>query len=52
MGGAKDVMDAATFGCVAGGWQGAVAADCDHIKTTEGIDRGLVADGGAERRHL
>lgn len=40
---AQDVMDAATFGCVAGGWDGPVAADCDHIKSTEGIDRGLAA---------
>lgn len=41
--GAQTVMDDATFGCVAGGWEGPVASDCDHIKTTEGIDRGLTA---------
>lgn len=40
---AQTVMDMATFGCVAGGWEGPVGADCDHIKTTEGIDRGLAA---------
>ncbi|GAA2720286.1 tagaturonate epimerase family protein [Cellulomonas aerilata] len=40
---AQSVMDAATFGCVEAGWEGAVGADCDHIKTTEGIDRGLAA---------
>lgn len=40
---AQSVMDMATFGCVAGGWEGPVGADCDHIKTTEGIDRGLAA---------
>lgn len=40
---AQSVMDAATFGQVAGGWDGPAGADCDHIKTTEGIDRGLAA---------
>ena len=40
---AQSVFDQATFGCVAGGWEGAVGSDCDHIKTTEGIDRGLAA---------
>lgn len=40
---AQSVMDDATFGAVAAGWTGAVGADCDHIKTTEGIDRGLAA---------
>src|SRR5690625_7405192 len=40
---AQSVMDDATFGAVAAGWTGAVGAHCDHIKTTEGIDRGLAA---------
>ncbi len=40
---AQSVMDDATFGCVEGGWHGPVGSDCDHIKTVEGIDRGLAA---------
>lgn len=40
---AQSVMDDATFGCVQAGWTGEVGADCDHIKTTDGIDRGLAA---------
>ncbi|WP_324649397.1 tagaturonate epimerase family protein [Georgenia sp. H159] len=40
---AQSVMDDATFGCVQAGWSGDVGADCDHIKTTDGIDRGLAA---------
>ncbi len=40
---AQSVMDDATFGCVEAGWDGPMGADCDHIKTTEGIDRGLAA---------
>ena len=40
---ARSVMDDATFGCVEGGWHGPVGSDCDHVKTTEGIDRGLAA---------
>src|SRR5699024_9526267 len=39
----QSVLDDATFGCVAAGWTGPVGADCDHIKSTEGIDRGLSA---------
>ncbi|MCM3661345.1 tagaturonate epimerase family protein [Georgenia satyanarayanai] len=40
---AQEVLDDATFGCVEAEWNGAVGADTDHIKTTEGIDRGLDA---------
>lgn len=40
---AQEVLDDATFGCVEAGWTGPVGADTDHIKTTEGIDRGLAA---------
>ncbi|MEE6288833.1 tagaturonate epimerase family protein [Georgenia sp. MJ173] len=40
---AQQVLDDATFGCVEAGWSGGVGADADHIKTTEGIDRGLAA---------
>lgn len=40
---AQQVLDDATFGCVEAGWNGAVGADTDHIKTSEGIDRGLAA---------
>src|SRR5690625_4083890 len=40
---AQQVMDDATFGAVAAGWEGPFGADCDHIKTTAGIDRGLEA---------
>lgn len=40
---AQEVLDDATFGCVEAGWTGAVGADTDHIKTVEGIDRGLDA---------
>ena len=40
---ARSVIDDATFGCVEEGWDGGYGADCDHIKTTEGIDRGLAA---------
>src|SRR5690625_5033015 len=39
----QSVMDDATFGCVEAGWEGVVGADTDHIKTEEGIDRGLAA---------
>lgn len=39
----QSVIDDATFGCVEAGWEGAVGADTDHIKTEEGIDRGLAA---------
>src|SRR5690625_4083617 len=39
----QSVMDHATFGCVEAGWEGVVGADTDHIKTEEGIDRGLAA---------
>ena len=40
---ALSVIDDAVFGCVEEGWDGGFGADCDHIKTTEGIDRGLAA---------
>ena len=40
---AREVMDEATFGLVEAGWDRGYGADCDHIKTTEGIDRGLDA---------
>jgi hypothetical protein len=40
---ALSVLDEATFGCLEEGWDGGYGADCDHIKTTEGIDRGLAA---------
>ena len=40
---ARSVLDEATFGCLEEGWDGGYGADCDHIKTTEGIDRGLAA---------
>jgi len=39
----QSVLDDATFGCVEAGWEGLVGADTDHIKTEEGIDRGLAA---------
>ena len=40
---ARSVMDDAIFGLVEAGWDSGFGADCDHIKTTEGIDRGLEA---------
>ncbi|GAA1490145.1 tagaturonate epimerase family protein [Brachybacterium sacelli] len=40
---ARSVMDDAVFGLVEAGWESGFGADCDHIKTTEGIDRGLEA---------
>ncbi|MEE1619407.1 tagaturonate epimerase family protein [Brachybacterium sp. J153] len=40
---ARTVMDEAVFGLLEAGWEGGFGADCDHIKTTEGIDRGLEA---------
>lgn len=40
---ARELMDEATFGLVEAGWDRGYGADCDHIKTTEGIDRGLDA---------
>ncbi|MDO5661354.1 MAG: tagaturonate epimerase family protein [Brachybacterium sp.] len=40
---ARTVMDEAVFGLVEAGWDRGFGADCDHIKTTEGIDRGLDA---------
>ena len=40
---AQSVMDDAIFGLVEAGWDSGFGADCDHIKTTEGIDRGLEA---------
>jgi len=39
----QDVLDDATFGCVQAGWDGAVGADADHLKTTQEIDRCLAA---------
>jgi len=40
---ARSVMDDAVFGLVEAGWDRGFGADCDHIKSTEGIDRGLEA---------
>lgn len=40
---ARGVMDEAVFGLVEAGWDRGFGADCDHIKSTEGIDRGLEA---------
>src|SRR5699024_9119512 len=40
---ARSVMDDAVFGLVDAGWDRGFGADCDHIKSTEGIDRGLQA---------
>src|SRR5699024_8145425 len=40
---AQAVMDDATFGAAAAGWNGPMGADCDHVKTTQGIDRGVAA---------
>ena len=40
---AQSVMDDAVFGLVEAGWDRGFGADCDHIKTTDGIDRGLEA---------
>jgi hypothetical protein len=40
---AREVLDDAVFGLVEAGWERGFGADCDHIKTTEGIDRGLDA---------
>ena len=40
---ARSVMDDAVFGLVDAGWDRGFGADCDHIKSTEGIDRGLEA---------
>jgi hypothetical protein len=39
----QQVLDDATFGCIQAGWQGAVGADADHLKTTADIDRCLEA---------
>lgn len=39
----QSILDDATFGCVAGGWTGAVGADLDHIRTVQDIDRGIAA---------
>src|SRR5699024_1707363 len=43
----QSVMDDVTFGCVEAGWEGSVGADTDHIKSEEGLDRGLRSE---ERR--
>ena len=40
---AQSVMDDAVFGLLEAGWESGFGADCDHIKSTEGIDRGLEA---------
>lgn len=37
------VIDDATFGAIAGGWTGPMAADADHLKSTADIDRCLAA---------
>ncbi|WP_166789427.1 tagaturonate epimerase family protein [Cryobacterium sp. TMS1-20-1] len=39
----QQVLDDATFGCLEGGWVGAVGADADHLKSTVEIDRCLAA---------
>lgn len=39
----RAVIDDATFGAIEGGWQGRMAADADHLKTTADIDRCLAA---------
>ncbi len=39
----QQVMDDATWGIFAEGWQGGVGADADHLKTTEDIDACLSA---------
>lgn len=39
----QDVMDAATFGLVEAGWDREVGSDADHLKTTQDIDRCLMA---------
>ncbi|MFC7457338.1 tagaturonate epimerase family protein [Brachybacterium sp. GCM10030267] len=40
---AQSVMDEAVFGLLEAGWDRGFGADCDHIKSTDGIDRGLAA---------
>lgn len=39
----QDVLDDATFGALAAGWDRPVGADADHLKTADDIDRCLVA---------
>lgn len=39
----QTVLDDATFGCVASGWELPVGADADHIHDINGIDRCLAA---------
>lgn len=39
----QEVIDAATYGSVAAGWEGPVGADLDHIRTIEDIERGVRA---------
>src|SRR5690625_1801266 len=40
---ARAAIDDGTFGAVEGGWEGPMAADADHLKTTADIDRCLAA---------
>ncbi len=37
--GPRDVIDAATWGALAGGWRGPVGADADHLKTIADVER-------------
>ncbi|MDQ1582490.1 MAG: tagaturonate epimerase [Microbacteriaceae bacterium] len=39
----QEVLDAATFGALQGGWDRQVGADADHLKSTHDIDRCLAA---------
>jgi hypothetical protein len=39
----QDVMDDATFGLVEAGWDQEIGSDADHLKTTQDIDRCLMA---------
>jgi len=39
----QQVIDDATFGCLQAGWDRAVGADADHLKSVEDIDRCLAA---------
>lgn len=55
----QEVLDDATFGCLEAGWDSAVGADADHLKSTEEIDRCLAAgftsftlDPGEHVRHI
>lgn len=55
----QQVLDDATFGCLQAGWDGAVGADADHLKSISEIDRCLDAgftlftlDPGEHVRHI